>query len=80
MNKELTIDNLYTKYLNDLNQSEKKLLSNMSKYNDDDENYHLELQKLKHYETRKKKYFFKTIHLIYLIILNANNKSKKIKS
>jgi len=23
MNKELTIDNLYTKYLNDLNQSEK---------------------------------------------------------
>jgi len=59
MNKELTIDNLYTKYLNDLNQSEKKLLSNMSKYNDDDENYHLELQKLKQLRNKKKKYFFK---------------------
>jgi hypothetical protein len=57
MNKELTIDNLYTKYLNDLNQSEKKLLSNMSKYNDDDENYHLELQKLKQLRNKKKKYF-----------------------
>ncbi|ADX06359.1 hypothetical protein 162319395 [Organic Lake phycodnavirus 2] len=57
MNKELTIDNLYTKYLNDLNQSEKKLLSNMSKYNDDDENYHLELQKLKQLRNKKKNIF-----------------------
>jgi predicted P-loop ATPase/GTPase len=57
MNKELTIDNLYTKYLNEFNHNEEKIISNISKYNDDEERQQLECIKLKQLRTKKKNYF-----------------------
>ena len=57
MRIELTIDNLYTSYVNELNKNEEKLLFNISKYNDNNEKQQQEIIKLQQLRNKKKKYF-----------------------
>ena len=56
MSKELTIDQLYRSHLNEINKTELKILSNISKYNNSDEKHKKELLKLKQLEKKKKNY------------------------
>ena len=57
MNKDITIDNLYTNYLNELKMNEEKIKCNISKYIDDEEKQQKEIIKLKQLRNKKKNYF-----------------------
>jgi len=57
MNTELTIDNLYTNYINDINKYESNIISSLSKNKGNDEIIQQETKRLRRLEKQKRDYF-----------------------
>jgi len=83
MNKELTIDNLYTSYLNELHATESTIAYNLSKCTDDEERYTHETNKLKQIKKKKMNYFLNNSNDLFNYFeckqqIEKNNNPKKI--